>query len=86
MEFHHLASVAIRHPRMFAALGAMLWLVPQSASAQGTLEDYRRAATINQRFSNLTTGLADSPEIALLATTNESFSDRFQFFPPRSDV
>ena len=60
MEFHHLASVAIRHPRMFAALGAMLWLVPQSASAQGTLEDYRRAATINQRFSNLTTGLVSA--------------------------
>ena len=57
MEFHGPASVAIRHPRMTAALGAMLLLLPRSATAQGTLEDYRRAATINQRFANLTTGL-----------------------------
>ena len=57
MEFHGLASVAIRHRRTNAALGAMLLLLPSSASAQGTLEDYRRASTINQRFANLTTGL-----------------------------
>ncbi|MGH9884056.1 MAG: DPP IV N-terminal domain-containing protein, partial [bacterium] len=57
MEFHGLASVAIRHRRTNAALCAMLVLLPVGASAQGTLEDYRRAATINQRFANLTTGL-----------------------------
>src|SRR4051812_44453820 len=57
MELHGLAMVAIRHRRMNAALGAMLFLLPNSGSAQGTLEDYRRAATINQRFANLTTGL-----------------------------
>jgi dipeptidyl aminopeptidase/acylaminoacyl peptidase len=57
MEFHGLASVAIRHRRTSAVLGVMLLLMPPTAIAQGTLEDYRRAATINQRFANLTTGL-----------------------------
>src|SRR6185369_16964299 len=33
---------------------------PPSAGAQGTLEDYRRAATINQRFANLTTGVVSA--------------------------
>ena len=42
---------------MTAALGATLSLLPHTASAQGTLADYRRAATINQRFASLTTGL-----------------------------
>jgi len=60
MEFLALASVANRHRRMNAALGAMLLLAPLSAGAQGTLEDYRRAATINQRFANLTTGLVSA--------------------------
>jgi len=60
MHFHALASVAIRHPRMNAALAALLLLVPPSVGAQGTLEDYRRAATINQRFANLTTGIVSS--------------------------
>jgi hypothetical protein len=60
MEFHGVASVAIRHRRMTAALGAMLLLLPPSVSAQGTLEDYRRAATVNQRFANLTTGLVQA--------------------------
>ena len=57
MEFHGLASVAIRHRRMHAALGAILLLLPPSAGAQGTLDDYRRAAAVTQRFANLTTGL-----------------------------
>ena len=57
MEFLRLASVAIRHRNVHAALCASLLLLPHRASAQGTLEDYRRAATINQRFANLTTGL-----------------------------
>ena len=60
MELHGLASVAIRHRRMHAAFGAMVWLLADHASAQGTLEDYRRAATINQRFANLTTGLVSA--------------------------
>ncbi|MBL0173305.1 MAG: prolyl oligopeptidase family serine peptidase [Gemmatimonadaceae bacterium] len=47
---------------MKAALGAMLLLAPLPASAQGTLEDYRRAATISQRFANLTTGLASAED------------------------
>jgi dipeptidyl aminopeptidase/acylaminoacyl peptidase len=57
MEFHSLALAAIRHRRAHAALGVMVLLFSRSAGAQGTLEDYRRAATINQRFANLTTGL-----------------------------
>src|SRR5215471_16957196 len=60
MQFHGLASVAIRRQRTHAALCAILLLLPASASAQGTLEDYRRAATITQRFANLTTGLVSS--------------------------
>ena len=60
MEIHGPASVAIRLRRRNAALGAMVLLLPLSAGAQGTLEDYRRAATINQRFANLTTGLASA--------------------------
>ena len=70
MEFHGLASVAIRHRRMNAALGAMLLLLPLSANAQGTLEDYRRAATINQRFANLTTGLV--PAESWIGQTNQA--------------
>ncbi len=34
-----------------------LCLVPCVIHAQGTLDDYRRAATVNQRFANLTVGL-----------------------------
>ncbi|MEQ1693621.1 MAG: hypothetical protein ABMA00_20195, partial [Gemmatimonas sp.] len=60
MEFLGLASVAIRHRNVNAALCATLLLLPRAASAQGTLEDYRRASTINQRFANLTTGLVQS--------------------------
>ena len=60
MQFHSLASVAIRHRRTHAALGVMVLLFSRSAGAQGTLEDYRRAATINQRFTNLTTGLVQA--------------------------
>src|SRR4051812_27856569 len=70
MKFHGLASVAIRHQRMNAALGAMLVLLPLSVSAQGTLEDYRRAATINQRFANLTTGLVQGE--TWIAQTNQA--------------
>src|SRR5262249_6055357 len=40
-----------------AALTCALLLLPRISAAQGTLEDYRRAATINQRFNNLTVGV-----------------------------
>ena len=73
MEFHGLASVAIRHRRMNAALGATLLLpllLPHGARAQGTLADYRRAATINQRFANLTTGIVSSE--SWIAQTNQA--------------
>ncbi len=43
--------------RTIAALFWALLVLPQLASAQGTLEDYRRASTITQRFTDLTTGL-----------------------------
>jgi dipeptidyl aminopeptidase/acylaminoacyl peptidase len=36
---------------------AITLLMPALGSGQGTLEDYRRAATINQRYANLTVGL-----------------------------
>ena len=55
-----LASVAIRRRSMNAALFALALALPRGASAQGTLDDYRRAATINQRFANLTTGLVQA--------------------------
>ena len=57
MELHGPAPVAIRHGKVLATLCAALLLLPRGASAQGTLEDYRRAATITQRFQNLTTGV-----------------------------
>ena len=60
MHFHGLASVAIRHRKMNAAVAAALFLLPSGGRAQGTLEDYRRASTITQRFANLTTGLVSS--------------------------
>ena len=48
MKLNRLASIA--------PIAALI-LMPRGANAQGTLDDYRRAATINQRFANLTTGL-----------------------------
>ena len=61
MKFHGLASLAIRHRKITTSLGAIL-LLPAltAANAQGTLEDYRRAATISTRFENLTTGIASN--------------------------
>jgi dipeptidyl aminopeptidase/acylaminoacyl peptidase len=47
--------------RSARVMSATLWstalCLPLLVHAQGTLEDYRRAATINQRFNNLTVGL-----------------------------
>src|SRR5262245_38118332 len=39
------------------SLWSALLLLPGALHAQGTLDDYRRAATITQRFNNLTVGL-----------------------------
>ena len=70
MELHGLASLAIQHRRMTASLCAALLILPGAASAQGTLEDYRRAATISQRFENLTTGLTQG--VAWIGRTNQA--------------
>src|SRR5262245_19828630 len=42
-------------------IGASSGLVPLAAHAQGTLEDYRRAAGVNQRIANLTVDVAQAP-------------------------
>lgn len=44
------------------ALWGALFLAPLPVGAQGTLENYRRAATVGDRLSGLTVGVADSPE------------------------
>ena len=67
---HGPAPVAIRHGKMLATLCAALLLLPRGASAQGTLEDYRRAATITQRFQNLTTGLVQG--VSWTGQTNQA--------------
>jgi dipeptidyl aminopeptidase/acylaminoacyl peptidase len=38
-----------------------LLALPQPGSAQGTLDDYRRAATVQDRVEGLTVGVADAP-------------------------
>ncbi|MCC6242233.1 MAG: DPP IV N-terminal domain-containing protein, partial [Gemmatimonadaceae bacterium] len=52
-------AVRFVSPRRAAVVACCAWtvLVPPDLTAQGTLDDYRRGATINQRFANLTTGL-----------------------------
>jgi dipeptidyl aminopeptidase/acylaminoacyl peptidase len=70
MELHGLASVAFHHRTMKVALCAALSTLPRAASAQGTLEDYRRAATIGQRFDNLTTGLVQG--MTWIGQTNQA--------------
>ncbi|MEO7520766.1 MAG: DPP IV N-terminal domain-containing protein, partial [Gemmatimonas sp.] len=57
MKLHALVSNARRCPTIFSSLPVAVLLMPAVASAQGTLADYQRAATINQRFANLTTGI-----------------------------
>jgi hypothetical protein len=64
------ASVAIRHRSMAAALCTALLVLPRAATAQGTLEDYRRAATITQRFENLTTGIVQG--LTWIGQTNQA--------------
>ncbi len=57
MQFPAVLDHAPRRLAYLLTLGTSL--VPLSrAAAQGSLEDYRRASTVNQRFANLTTGLA----------------------------
>ena len=58
MKTHPPASRSMRHHTANAMYVVVCALTPIVASAQGTLDDYRRAATVNQRFANLTTGLA----------------------------
>jgi dipeptidyl aminopeptidase/acylaminoacyl peptidase len=48
----------------------MLVLATQGAGAQGTLDDYRRASTINQRFANLTVGVVSAGP-NWIGTTNQ---------------
>ena len=54
-----------RHARRIAAacLPSALLLVigPSASSAQGTIDDYRRAAGVNQRIANLTVDVAQNP-------------------------
>ena len=69
MKLHGPATMAIRHRTMNAALCAALLVLPLAASAQGTLEDYRRAATIARRFDNLTIGLTQGA--AWVGQTNQ---------------
>ena len=42
-------------------LASAVLLMPWPAAAQGTLEDYRRAATVRQRLEGLTVGVAEAP-------------------------
>src|SRR5215510_11449481 len=42
-------------------IGASVGMVPLNASAQGSLDDYRRAAGVNQRLANLTVDIAQAP-------------------------
>ena len=51
------ASAAVRHAKLISVLAVALSIAPWTVRAQGTLADYRRAATINQRFANLTVGI-----------------------------
>jgi hypothetical protein len=70
MKVHALASGPSRRRNIHASLGVALLLVPCVASAQGTLADYRRANTINQRFANLTTGITNG--VAWVGRTNQA--------------
>jgi len=45
---------------LLALLALASIVSPRASHAQGTLDDYRRAATINTRFANLTTGIAQN--------------------------
>ena len=49
-------------------------LTPTSAAPQGTLDDYRRAATIRQRLEGLTIGVPETPN--WISDTNRSWYRR----------
>lgn len=57
---------------MLSALTVALSVAPCVVNAQGTLADYRRAATINQRFANLTTGITSG--LSWIGRTNHAIS------------
>src|SRR5262245_7993766 len=44
-----------------ALFGASVGMVPLNAKAQGSLDDYRRAARVNQTLANLTVDVAQAP-------------------------
>src|SRR5215831_893385 len=44
-----------------ATLGVIFVVAPVRAGAQGSLDDYRRAATVTQRLAGLTANIAQSP-------------------------
>jgi dipeptidyl aminopeptidase/acylaminoacyl peptidase len=53
----------MRH-RLIVTSTALVWaflFAPRLGFAQGTLEDYRRAATVDQRMEGLTVGVAEAP-------------------------
>ncbi|QJR37542.1 prolyl oligopeptidase family serine peptidase [Gemmatimonas groenlandica] len=78
MTLHHHASRAIHHAKLLStltvawsvALSVELSVTPRVVSAQGTLADYRRAAAINQRFANLTTGITSG--LSWVGRTNQA--------------
>src|ERR1700748_1995785 len=53
----------MRHERLLThtIVWSFLAIAPVGARAQGTLDDYRRAATVNQRLAGLTIGGAENP-------------------------
>jgi dipeptidyl aminopeptidase/acylaminoacyl peptidase len=53
------ASPAVRFLRWTLASSPLLLAAAGIAGAQGTLDDYRRAATIGQRYAGLTVGITD---------------------------
>jgi dienelactone hydrolase len=56
--------------RLIALLALASIATPHESLAQGTLDDYRRAATVNTRFANLTTGVAQNE--AWIGTTHQA--------------
>ena len=60
--------VASNVVRWTGAVSGLL-LMPWAIHGQGTLEDYRRAANVNQRFANLTVGLVPGG-VAWIPNTN----------------
>ncbi|MES2521656.1 MAG: prolyl oligopeptidase family serine peptidase [Gemmatimonadota bacterium] len=70
MTLHDLASPAGLRAQLYGTLAAALVTAPGMAGAQGTLTDYRRAATINGRFAGLTTGITGN--VTWIGRTNQA--------------